>query len=158
MAAQLPNVSQDLVWELTRTHNSFIVKRKGLGNSIIFSRDPYNLTNVHSKKHAGYAHDKSISVQAGENGAIQVVSKNEKKVQKPAEARNVTSFSQQAPARKTYKAVANLAARRSYRSDLRQSAVERVSALRYAQKAVKADPEQKLRGKKAKKAAAADES
>ncbi|KAG7112587.1 60S ribosomal protein L28-1 like [Verticillium longisporum] len=100
MAAQLPNVSQDLVWELTRAHNSFIVKRKGLGNSVIFSRDPYNLTNIHSKKHAGYAHDKSISIQAGENGAVQVVSKNEKKAQKPAEARNVTSFSQQTPARK----------------------------------------------------------
>lgn len=56
-----------------------------------------------------------------------------------------------------YKSVANLAARRSYRSDLRQSAIERVSAIRRSRRAVRPDPEPKLRGSKAKKAAAAAE-
>lgn len=57
---------------------------------------------------------------------------------------------------RAYKAVAQLAAQRSYRSDLRQSAVERVSSFRHAEKEVKPDYETKLRGKKAQKAAEAE--
>lgn len=57
----------------------------------------------------------------------------------------------------TYKAVANQSAKSGYRSDLRSAAVERVSAIRRSQRPVKADPEIKLRGNAAKKAAAAAE-
>ena len=53
----------------------------------------------------------------------------------------------------TYKAVANQTAKNSYRPDLREAAVERVSAIRRSQKTVKPSPEHKLRGNKAKKAA-----
>lgn len=151
MAATLPNVSQDLIWEVTRAHNSFLVKRKDLGKSANFSRDPLNLKNIHTKKFAGYAHDKAIGVQAGEKGSVVVTSKNVKKANKPAEHYSVTKYS--GSNRKAYKAVAQLAAQRSYRSDLRQPAVERVSAIRSAERAVKPDYETKLRGKKAQKAA-----
>lgn len=54
---------------------------------------------------------------------------------------------------RSYKSVANLAAKSGYRGDLRSAAVERVSAIRRTQRPVKADPEPKLRGNKAKKAA-----
>lgn len=54
---------------------------------------------------------------------------------------------------RSYKAVANQTARSNYRADLRSHAVERVSAIRRTQGAVKADHEPKLRGK-AKQAAA----
>lgn len=54
---------------------------------------------------------------------------------------------------RTYKAVANQSAKSGYRSDLREHAVQRVSAIRRSQQPVKADPEPKLRGKKAQKAA-----
>jgi large subunit ribosomal protein L28e len=56
-----------------------------------------------------------------------------------------------------YKAVANKTAKSNYRGDLREAAVQRVSAIRRTQRPVKADPEPKLRGNKAKKAAAAAE-
>lgn len=56
-----------------------------------------------------------------------------------------------------YRAVANQSAKRGYRGDLRSAAVERVSAVRRSQRVVKASPEPKLRGNKAKKAAAAEE-
>lgn len=56
-----------------------------------------------------------------------------------------------------YKAVANKTAKSNYRGDLREAAVQRVSAIRRTQRIVKADPEPKLRGNKAKKAAAAAE-
>lgn len=56
---------------------------------------------------------------------------------------------------RTSQAVANQAAKNSYRPDLRSAAVERASAIRRTQLPVKPDHETKLRGNKAKKAAAA---
>lgn len=57
----------------------------------------------------------------------------------------------------TYKAVANHSAKNGYRPDLREVAVQRVSAIRRSQREPKPTPEKKPRGAKAKKAAA-DES
>ncbi|MDI1491799.1 MAG: hypothetical protein OHK93_003010 [Ramalina farinacea] len=48
------NVSQDLVWEMCRGHNAFLVKRKTAGGQQ-FSKDPLNLMNKHSRK--GYRAD-----------------------------------------------------------------------------------------------------
>ncbi|KAL2754666.1 hypothetical protein ACRALDRAFT_2091308, partial [Sodiomyces alcalophilus JCM 7366] len=154
MAAELPNVSQDLIWGIVNTQNAYLVKRRSVGKSGNFSRDPLNLRNVHSRKHAGFVHDKAIGIQAGETGTVQVFTKKEKKAQHPAESLNVITFGSKSSNRKNYRAVANLAARRSYRSDLRESAVQRVSALRRAERPVKPEPERALRGNKAKKAAA----
>jgi large subunit ribosomal protein L28e len=50
--------------------------------------------------------------------------------------------------------IANNVAKNGYRGDLRQAAVARASAIRKSQKPVKESPEKKLRGAKAKKAAA----
>lgn len=58
---------------------------------------------------------------------------------------------------RTYKAVANQVAKNSYRPDLRPAAVARASAIRRSQRPVKPEPEKKLRGNAAKKAAAAKE-
>lgn len=52
-----------------------------------------------------------------------------------------------------YRAVANQAAKNGYRPDLREFAVQRVSAIRRSQLPVKPEPEKKLRGNAAKKAA-----
>lgn len=49
--------------------------------------------------------------------------------------------------------MANKTAKFGYRADLRSAAVERVSAIRRSQLPPKADPEPKLRGSRAKKAA-----
>jgi large subunit ribosomal protein L28e len=58
---------------------------------------------------------------------------------------------------RTYKAIANQAAKSYYRPDLRAAAVARASAIRRAQRPTKPSPERKLRGNAAKKAAAAQE-
>lgn len=55
---------------------------------------------------------------------------------------------------RTYKNVANYVAKGGYRPDLRQAAIARASAVRKSQRPVKSDPEKKLRGKAAKRAAA----
>lgn len=57
---------------------------------------------------------------------------------------------------RTYKNVANHVAKGGYRADLRQAAIARASAVRKTQRAPRAEPEKKLRGNAAKRAAASE--
>lgn len=57
-------------------------------------------------------------------------------------------------ANRTFKAIASQTSKSGYRSDLRAQSIARASAIRASQRPVKADKESKLRGAKAKKAAA----
>ncbi|KAL3425658.1 hypothetical protein PVAG01_02449 [Phlyctema vagabunda] len=50
-------VSADLIWEVARSQNAFLVKRK-TGGGVQFSKDPLNLTNKHSRKYAGFVNTK----------------------------------------------------------------------------------------------------
>ncbi|ODA82698.1 hypothetical protein RJ55_01207 [Drechmeria coniospora] len=148
----LPNISADLIWEIVRNNNSFLVKSNCAGG-VQFSRDPLNLTNKNSRKHAGFVNDKAIGVVANEKGGVTVISKKTANPTRPAQTFVKATYGGNKSNRKSYKAVANQAAKSGYRSDLRSAAVERVSAIRRTQLPVKADPEPKLRGNKAKKAA-----
>merc|ERR1712025_1437327 len=106
----IDNISADLIWEVVRNNNSFLTKSKRNGG-VQFSRDPLNLINKNTRKHAGFVNDKAIGNQTAKNG---------------------------------------------YRPDLREAAVQRVSAIRQSQRPVKPEPETKLRGKRAQKAKEAE--
>ncbi|KAK7737030.1 hypothetical protein SLS53_006786 [Cytospora paraplurivora] len=147
----LPNVSSDLVWEIVRNNNSFLVKRNEAGG-VQLSRDPLNLANKNSRKHAGFINEKAVGISAEGDKGVQVVSKKATAVHQPAKAtikRTLKSHN-----RKTYRNVANSTAKSGYRPDLREAAITRASAIRRSQRPVKASPEKKLRGKAAQKAAA----
>ncbi|KAK2000543.1 ribosomal L28e family protein [Colletotrichum falcatum] len=152
MAATLPNVSSDLIWEVVRRQNAFLVNRNDAGG-LQLSRDPLNLVNKHSRKYAGFVNDKAIGVVPNEKGGVKVISKNQKNSNKPAKSISEVTYGGNKSARKTYSAVARQAAAGGYRADLREAAVQRVSAIRRAQRPVKPTPEKKPRGNKAKKAA-----
>ncbi|KAI0816234.1 ribosomal L28e family protein [Xylaria sp. FL0064] len=147
-----PQVSADLVWEIVRNNNSFLVKRKSSGG-VQFSRDTLNLTNKHARKWAGFVNDKAIGVVPGEKNAVKVLSKKTSAANQPAKAITETTYGGGKSARKTYVAVANQAAKNNYRADLRQAAVARTSAILHSYKEPKPTPESKPRGNKAKKAA-----
>ncbi|KAK1598766.1 ribosomal L28e family protein [Colletotrichum navitas] len=151
MAATLPNVSSDLIWEVVRSQNAFLVNRNDAGG-LQLSRDPLNLVNKHSRKYAGFVNDKAIGVVPNEKGGVKVISKNQKNGNKPAKSLTEVTYGGNKSARKTYSAVARQAAAGGYRADLREAAVQRVSAIRRAQRPVKPTPEKKPRGNKAKKA------
>ncbi|KPM37105.1 hypothetical protein AK830_g9464 [Neonectria ditissima] len=176
-SAALPNISQDLIWEIVRTNNSFFAKSKKNGG-VQFSRDPLNLTNKASRKvrtkdplginlleaiianavnkqHAGFVNEKAVGIAPGEKGGVVVISKKAGTSNKPAQNQVETSLNKSS--RKTYATVANQTAKNGYRGDLRSAAVERASAIRRSQRPVKPDHEVKLRGNRAKKAAAAAE-
>lgn len=148
----LPNVSSDLIWEVVRTQNAFLVKRKDNGGTH-FSRDPLNLTNVHTRTHAGFVNEKAVGIVPHPEGGVKVTTKASAG-NKPAASHVQAVHGASKSARKTYRSVANATARFGYRADLRAAAVARVSAIRRAQREVKADFEVKLRGAKARKAAA----
>ncbi|GAQ03510.1 probable 60S ribosomal protein L28e [Aspergillus lentulus] len=159
MAAERTNVSSDLVWQITRSQNAFLVKRRTGGGSQ-FSRDPLNLQNKQSFKYAGYANTKAVGVQATENGGVVVITKKPGNPQQPAKNLVSVSWGPNAATRKSivlwhriYKAVASKTAKNGYRADLREDAVARVSAIRRSQKPKKDAAPKKLRGAQARKAA-----
>jgi large subunit ribosomal protein L28e len=81
--------------------------------------------------------------------------KKSDKANKPASSLQTTTFGSGKSTRKTYAGIVNSTTKRSYRPDLRADAVSRASAIRKSQKTVtKADRPAKLRGAKAKAAAA----
>jgi len=144
------NVSADVIWEISRANNSFLVKRSS-GGGVQLSRDPMNLANKNSRKYAGYVNDKAFGIQPAEKGALTLISKKTKQLNSPAANKHEQTFGGQRSGPKVYKSIVNITTKRGYRSDLRQEAVARASALRRSNKAVKELPEKKVRGAKAKK-------
>ncbi|CAI7591280.1 unnamed protein product [Penicillium manginii] len=138
------NVSNELVWQITRNQNSYLVRRNTGGGSQ-FSRDPLNLVNKHSFK--------AIGVQATENGGVAVTTKKAANPNKPAQNQVTVNYGPNAGNRKIYKGVASKTAQNGYRADLREEAVARVSAVRRSQKAKKETTPRKPRGSKAVQAA-----
>ncbi|TAQ89815.1 malate dehydrogenase [Chlorociboria aeruginascens] len=151
-------VSADLIWEIARNQNAFLVKRKS-GGGVQFSRDPFNLVNVHSRKHAGFVNDKAVGVipAEGDKGGVTLITKKSKHAQRPGSHTHKVTYGGNKTTRKTYKGIVNNTAKSGYRSDLRAESVARASAIRKSQKPVKESPEKKVRGAKAKKAAAEKE-
>ncbi|KAI4259873.1 MAG: hypothetical protein L6R42_004329 [Xanthoria sp. 1 TBL-2021] len=151
------NVSPDLIWEICRPNNAYLVKRKSGGGSQ-FSKDPLNLTNKHSRKYAGFVNSKAVGVLPAEKGGVTLITKKTKHQNRPAANRNEVTFAGNKSGPKVYKGIVNYTAKQNYRADLRQEAVARASAIREFSRPKKDTPERKVRGAKAKKAASVEES
>ncbi|MCJ1367730.1 hypothetical protein MMC16_006864 [Acarospora aff. strigata] len=146
----MSNVSSDLIWEITRANNSYLVKRRS-GGGAQFSRDPLNVTNKHSRKYAGFLNEKAVGIQPGEKGGVTLVTKKTKHQNRPAANKNDITWSSNKSGPKVYKGIVNYTAKQGYRADLRAEAVARASAIRQSQRPKKDIPEKKPRGAKAKK-------
>ncbi|KAJ5612385.1 hypothetical protein N7510_005579 [Penicillium lagena] len=152
MATERANVSNDLIWQVTRNQNAYLVRRNTCGGSQL-SRDPLNLLNKHSFKYAGYTNNKALGVQPAENGGVTVISKKPGNPQQPGKNEVSVTYGPNTSTRKIYKGVASKTAKNGYRADLREEAVARVSAVRRSQKPKKDTPAPKVRGAKARAAA-----
>ncbi|KIW09162.1 uncharacterized protein PV09_00097 [Verruconis gallopava] len=151
MSAHIP---APLLWEITRGHSAYTVKRRS-GGGAEFSRDPLNLTNKHSRIHEGYINDKAIGIVPNEKGGFTLYTKTSSKSHQPAKSTHKTVFGPSTSSRKSYRSILNSTGNRGYRPDLSKAAVKRASAIKASQRPVKPDPPTKLRGAKARKAAAA---
>lgn len=54
-------VSNDVVWELTRNYNSFLVRNHGL----TLSKDPLNLTGLNTRRDSGLANSRAFGISFG---------------------------------------------------------------------------------------------
>ena len=110
--------TQDLEWLLVRNSNSFLVKQRGIGR--VFSREPGNLTSLHSYKHSGIINDKSVGITPAPNTRGVVLTTQKTKVA-PGTVRNArNSVTIKGGSRRVARAVANSVAKRGYRPDLRR--------------------------------------
>ncbi|KAK5108296.1 hypothetical protein LTR62_008611 [Meristemomyces frigidus] len=148
MSASADNLSPDIIWQVVRNRNAYLVKRNQAGG-VQFSRDPLNLLNKHSRKYAGFVNPKAIGIQADDN-TVAMTTKNASKTHQPARQHHVSSFSSNTGSRKLYRNVVNSTAKKGYRSDLRAEAVARASAIKYAQREKKERAPSKPRGVKAR--------
>jgi len=142
------NVSGDLIWEVVRDNNAFLVSRK-TGGGVQFSRDPFNVINKHSRKHAGFINDKAVSVQANDKGGVTLKTKKSGSSTKPVSQYNTHEYGKTTSNRKIYKNIADAVGKKSYRGDLNVDAVARASAIKDSQREKKETPEKKPRGLKA---------
>ncbi|KAI9324334.1 ribosomal protein L28e [Obelidium mucronatum] len=144
-------MSADLTWLLTRNTSSFLVKRKG-NTAIQLSRDPANLTNVHSFKYAGLNNKVYSGIKqriASLIGGVTVSTKKQALANKPGKAVVTKKF-----AHTGRRGVSNQVSKivKSYRGDLVKAALARASRIIDTQAEGKKAPVKKLRGKKAIKA------
>jgi large subunit ribosomal protein L28e len=137
------NMSSDLLWLLTRSSNSFLVKR---GNSVL-SKEPGNLTGAHSLKASGLASDKPVVVAAGPgNKGVTVSLRKTKKVPAAKVSKAYQTVTLTKGSRSVSKSVAGLV--KAYRADLVPMALARAGRILQAQAPVKPRAAKKTRGSK----------
>ncbi|KAK8115003.1 ribosomal protein L28e [Apiospora kogelbergensis] len=153
MATVSNQISSDLIWEIVRNNNAYVVSRR-TGGGVRFSRDPLNLKNMHTRKYAGFVNEKAVGVVPNENGGVKILSKKASASQKPAANFTSTTFHggksarRPLPTRLPRTVTAPISVRSPSSASLPSAVLSVPSSL---------PPEQKLRGNKAKKAAAATE-
>ncbi|KAL3685105.1 hypothetical protein R1sor_003127 [Riccia sorocarpa] len=129
--------SPDLLWQLIKRNNSFLVKQNGNGNrSVQFSSEKNNLYNKNSFKYSGLANRKTVSIQpAGEGLAVVLATTKTKKGNKPAEIVNRSVLRRDV--RKMARAVVNQVSENGYRPDLKTAALARLSSVHKSLRAAK---------------------
>jgi large subunit ribosomal protein L28e len=83
----MATVPEPLFWEIVKKNNCFLVKQFGNSNAKVqFTKEPNNLYNVHSYKHSGLAHKKTVTIQpsGGKDAAVVLSTTKTKKQNAPA--------------------------------------------------------------------------
>ncbi|KAK1434189.1 hypothetical protein QVD17_11108 [Tagetes erecta] len=141
----MATVPGQLIWEIVKKNNSFLVKEFGNGTqSVQFSKEPNNLYNLNSYKHSGLANKKTVTIQpAGMDQAVLLATTKTKKQGKPA-----TLFHKSVLKKEFYrmaKTVINQVADNHYRPDLKNAALARLSAVNRSIKVSKSGAKKKNR-------------
>ncbi|KAK0545091.1 hypothetical protein OC845_005281 [Tilletia horrida] len=148
------NVSNELEWLLTRRTSSYIVKQASLPR--VFTREPANLTQLHSFKYSSTTNNKNIGIEAAPGGrGVVVVTRKGKASRGAVKGAYSTTTLKKGGSRRSAGAISNIVHKNGYRRDLTQVAVARASALHRSQRSRKAQQPAKPRGKKASVAAPA---
>ncbi|OWM85361.1 60S ribosomal protein L28-1-like [Punica granatum] len=126
-----------LIWEIVKKNNSFVVRQFGRGTAgVQFSKEPNNLYNLHSYKHSGLANHKTVTIQPeGKEHAVLLATSKTKKQNKPARVLHKSVMKKEFP--RMAKAVVNQVGDNYYRPDLKSAALARLSAVHRSLKVAK---------------------
>ncbi|XP_060675669.1 large ribosomal subunit protein eL28y-like isoform X2 [Ziziphus jujuba] len=82
----MATVPGQLIWEIVKKNNCFLVKEFGRGNaSVQFSKETNNLYNLNSFKHSGLANKKTVTIQpVGKDHSVLLATTKTKKQNKPS--------------------------------------------------------------------------
>ncbi|KAK7335891.1 hypothetical protein VNO80_28008 [Phaseolus coccineus] len=133
----MTTVPGQLIWEIVKKNNSFLVKEFGRGTqSVQFSREPNNLYNLNTFKYSGLANKKTVTIQAaGKDQSVILATTKTKKQNKPASLLHKSVMKKEF--RRMAKAVQNQVADNYYRPDLKKAALARLSAVNRSLKVAK---------------------
>ncbi|KAL9288543.1 60S ribosomal protein L28-1 [Arabidopsis thaliana] len=81
----MATVPGQLIWEIVKRNNCFLVKQFGRGNAKVqFSKESNNLVNINSYKHSGLANKKTVTIQAaGKDQGVVLGTTKTKRQNKP---------------------------------------------------------------------------
>ncbi|CAJ1955370.1 unnamed protein product [Sphenostylis stenocarpa] len=133
----MSTVPGQLIWEIVKKNNCFLVKEFGRGTqSVEFSREPNNLYNLNTFKYSGLANKKTVTIQsAGKDQSVLLATTKTKKQNKPASLLHKSVMKKEF--RRMAKAVQNQVADNYYRPDLKKAALARLSAVNRSLKVAK---------------------
>ncbi|KAF3450642.1 hypothetical protein FNV43_RR06731 [Rhamnella rubrinervis] len=133
----MTTVPGQLIWEIVKKNNSFLVKEFGRGNaSVQFSKESNNLYNLNSYKHSGLANKKTVTIQpVGKDQAVLLATTKTKKQNKPSALLHKSVMKKEF--RRMADAVVNQVANNYYRPDLKKAALARLSAVHRSLKVAK---------------------
>ncbi|CAL1354841.1 unnamed protein product [Linum trigynum] len=141
----MATVPGQLIWEIVKRNNCFLVKEFGRGNAgVRFSKETNNLYNLNSYKYSGLANKKTVSIQPeGKDVAVVLTTTKTKRQNKPANLKHKSvmrkEFSSMA------KAVTNQVADNFYRPDLKKAALSRLSAIHRSLRVAKSGVKKRTR-------------
>ncbi|XP_076886955.1 large ribosomal subunit protein eL28y-like [Bidens hawaiensis] len=140
----MTTVPGQLIWEIVKKNNSFLVKEFGNGTqSVQFSKEPNNLYNLNSYKHSGLANKKTVSIQAAGKEGVLLATTKTKKQAKPASLLHKSLLKKEF--NRMAKVVVNQVASNYYRPDLKKAALARLSAVNRSLKVSKSGVKKKNR-------------
>ncbi|KAL0010176.1 hypothetical protein SO802_005284 [Lithocarpus litseifolius] len=137
-------VPGQLIWEIVKKNNSFLVKEFGNGTaSVQFSKEPNNLYNLNSYKHSGLANKKTVTIQPEGKDTVLLATTKTKKQNKPAALLHKSVMKKEF--RRMANAVANQVGHNYYRPDLKKAALARLSAVHRSLKVTKSGAKKRNR-------------
>ncbi|XWS72142.1 hypothetical protein CRYUN_Cryun02cG0014800 [Craigia yunnanensis] len=134
---KMATVPGQLIWEIVKKNNCFLVKEFGRGNAgVQFSKESNNLYNLNSYKHSGLANKKTVTIQSGgKDQSVLLATSKTKKQNKPASLLHISVMRKEFP--RMAKAVVNQVADNYYRPDLKKAALAKLSAVHRSLKVAK---------------------
>ncbi|GLJ18555.1 hypothetical protein SUGI_0330090 [Cryptomeria japonica] len=148
----MTTISGQLIWEIVKRNNCFLVKQNGNSSAKVqFSSEHNNLYNLNSYKFSGLSNKKTVSITpGGEDLAVALATTKTKCQHKPVKYVHRSILKKEF--NKMAKAVVNQVADNYYRPDLKRPALARLSAVHKSLRVAKSGGKKSKKSRVSKKA------